>query len=120
MDLIHWGPRLFVLVVVLLTSVIPAVFIVRKAGYSPWWSLLYGVPLVAQIAIWVFALAKWPTLKRPVARSVLSIVSVSERIPTPRRSRPSTVWMSCESDRARRSSFQTTMVSSGLANSRAA
>jgi hypothetical protein len=46
---------------------------------------------------------------------VVSIASVSERSPIFRRSRSSTVSISCRMDRARRSSFHTTSVSPSLA-----
>ena len=42
--------------------------ILRKAGYSGWWSLLTLVPLVNIAMIWVFAFSDWPALKaRPDA-----------------------------------------------------
>jgi uncharacterized membrane protein YhaH (DUF805 family) len=51
------------LVVVLVGAVlfgVPAAMIVRKVGYSPWWALLWFVPLVNLIMLWVFALSRWP------------------------------------------------------------
>jgi len=35
---------------------------VKKAGFSPWWTLLGIVPFLNVVALWVFAYVKWPTL----------------------------------------------------------
>jgi uncharacterized membrane protein YhaH (DUF805 family) len=37
--------------------------ILRKAGYSGWWSLLTLIPIVNIVMIWVFAFSDWPALK---------------------------------------------------------
>lgn len=34
--------------------------IIRKAGYSWWWSLLLLIPVVNIVMVWVFAFARWP------------------------------------------------------------
>ena len=53
---------IFALVVVYL----PVWKIIRKAGYSGWWVLIWIVPLVNLIMLWVFAFSDWPNLaKRP-------------------------------------------------------
>ena len=39
---------------------IPAVQIVRRVGYSGWWGLLAGVPVVKLVSLWVFAFMRWP------------------------------------------------------------
>jgi uncharacterized membrane protein YhaH (DUF805 family) len=36
--------------------------ILRKAGYSGWWSLLTLVPILNIATIWVFASSDWPAL----------------------------------------------------------
>jgi uncharacterized membrane protein YhaH (DUF805 family) len=41
---------------------IPAIVILRKAGYSGWWCLLLFVPGVNIVMYWVFAFARWPNL----------------------------------------------------------
>jgi len=56
----HW---LITLAFMLAVYVIPAVMILRKAGYSGWWCLLGFVPLVNIVMIWVFAFADWPALR---------------------------------------------------------
>ena len=35
--------------------------VIKKAGFSRWWSLILVLPLVNLIAIWVFAFVKWPS-----------------------------------------------------------
>jgi ATP/ADP translocase len=53
---LHW----FVGLVGFLLFVIPAVKIVRKAGYSGWWVVASLIPFVNVIMFWVFAFARWP------------------------------------------------------------
>lgn len=43
-----------------LLTIIPAYFVARKAGYSPWWCLLTLTPLTAVIGLWLLAFVKWP------------------------------------------------------------
>lgn len=52
----HWLIVAFFAVFV----IFPIAKILRKAGYSGWWSLLYFIPLVNLICIWIFAFAPWP------------------------------------------------------------
>lgn len=40
-----------------------SVRILRRAGYSGWWSLLAVVPLLNIAMIWVFSMSDWPALK---------------------------------------------------------
>jgi uncharacterized membrane protein YhaH (DUF805 family) len=54
--------HLLILIVVLVTLVVPPVKILRKAGYSGWWVLLWLVPLGNLIGLWIFAFADWPNL----------------------------------------------------------
>ena len=61
-SIVHW---FIVLAFMLVIYVIPAVVILRKAGFSGWWCLLGFVPIVNIIMIWVFALADWPNLRKP-------------------------------------------------------
>ena len=50
-------------VVVLFVYFYPAIKILHKAGYSGWWCVLWFVPLVNIIMLWVFAFASWPNLR---------------------------------------------------------
>jgi uncharacterized membrane protein YhaH (DUF805 family) len=61
LSFVHWFITLGVMLVV---YVIPAVMILRKAGYSGWWCLLGFVPIVNIVMIWVFAFADWPNLRQ--------------------------------------------------------
>lgn len=39
---------------------VPAGLILKHIGLSSWWALLCFIPVVALIALWIMALAKWP------------------------------------------------------------
>jgi hypothetical protein len=56
---------LIVLIGFSLIFLIPAAKILSKAGYSGWWCLIWFVPLVNVIMLWVFAFADWPILRQP-------------------------------------------------------
>jgi hypothetical protein len=58
------------LIVLLLLTVgvaVPLAKILRRAGFSRWWCLLYFVPLANFVGLWIFAYATWPNL--PVSRA---------------------------------------------------
>ncbi len=63
-----WGllslVNLAVVALLLAIFLVPAVAILRRAGYSGWWALLCYVPLVNILALWIFAFARWPALER--------------------------------------------------------
>jgi hypothetical protein len=42
----------------------PVSKILMRAGYSPWYCLLGVVPIVNLVALWMFATADWPAMKR--------------------------------------------------------
>jgi hypothetical protein len=52
----HWIIVLFVFIV----PNIPAYWVFRKAGWNGWLFLLFGLPLVNLILLYVFAFARWP------------------------------------------------------------
>jgi hypothetical protein len=62
----HWGVLMPNLLVFLLVFFVPLIFIVKKAGYSPWWALLGLIPIVNVFALWVFAFSKWPVESKTV------------------------------------------------------
>ncbi|AIW14101.1 Membrane protein [Vibrio tubiashii] len=35
--------------------------ILKKAGFSKWWSIVMLLPIANIIAIWLFAYVKWPS-----------------------------------------------------------
>jgi hypothetical protein len=52
------------IIVIWLTFILPPCWkILRKAGYSPWLSLLIFLPPINLILLWWFAFADWPILK---------------------------------------------------------
>ncbi len=55
---------LVMMVLWIVIVLIPAWKIVSKAGYSGALSLLLFIPIVGFIAIYVFAFADWPVLRR--------------------------------------------------------
>lgn len=47
--------------VLITVTTVPSWRILRRAGLSPWWSLLSFVPMFGTIAIlWMIAYRKWP------------------------------------------------------------
>ena len=59
MSIFHW----IIVLVVLAVYLVPAVRIVQKAGYSGWWCVLLIIPLVNIVFLWIFAFARWPSLR---------------------------------------------------------
>jgi hypothetical protein len=59
-SIVHW----LVYGVVLAIFVVPCWLIFKRAGWSPWLALLVFVPGAAIVLLWVFALARWPSLDR--------------------------------------------------------
>ena len=49
---------------ILALTLVPIAKIVRRAGYSGWFCLMYFVPLVNLVMLWVFAFAEWPALDK--------------------------------------------------------
>jgi hypothetical protein len=38
--------------------------VVERAGFAPAWSLLLLLPVVSLVALWIFAFADWPALRK--------------------------------------------------------
>jgi hypothetical protein len=55
-SLFHW---LIVIVAAFLVC-FPVARVLRRIGFSGWWSLLWIVPFVNIVALWVFAYRPWP------------------------------------------------------------
>jgi len=47
-------------IVIVAVVVYPAGRILRRIGFSPFWSILIFFPLLNLIALWVLAFAEWP------------------------------------------------------------
>ena len=55
---------LIVLSIILsIVYIIPLFFIMKKAGFSPFWALIALVPFINILAYWIFAFIKWPVEK---------------------------------------------------------
>lgn len=57
-SIIHW----LILLIYAAVIVVPTAQILRKAGFSRWWSVLAIIPLVNLIALWLFAFSRWRVL----------------------------------------------------------
>ncbi|KAB0470710.1 hypothetical protein F7Q91_21535 [Vibrio chagasii] len=58
------GISIWQLIILSLILVLPVLIfgpILKKAGFSRWWSLVMLLPIGNVIAIWVFAYVKWPS-----------------------------------------------------------
>lgn len=55
-SIVHW----LIVIVWLIAPMFPISMILKKAGHSPWWALLYIVPLANLIALFAFAYGRWP------------------------------------------------------------
>jgi hypothetical protein len=62
-SMMHW----LVMLVVLAIFGVPMWKILRRAGHSGWWVIVFFIPLVNIIAIWVFAFGPWPALRAGAA-----------------------------------------------------
>jgi hypothetical protein len=56
----HW----IVVLPFLFIFLFPVIKILQKAGYSSWWVLLWFIPIGNIVALWIFAFADWPALRR--------------------------------------------------------
>jgi len=59
------GVYLVFFVVLLAIVIVPFWFILKKAGFSPWLSLLNIVPLGTLILLYVLAFAEWKVIPAP-------------------------------------------------------
>jgi hypothetical protein len=60
----------FFLLIVAVIVIVPYWFIWKKAGFSPWFSLLMFVPLLNLIMLYVLAFSEWKVV--PIAPQPLS------------------------------------------------
>ena len=58
----------------------PVIKILRRTGYSEWWSLLLFVPVANVIGLWCFAYARWSGASP--ARPSLSSTASRPSLPT--------------------------------------
>jgi hypothetical protein len=53
-------------IVIMAVVILPCWFICKKAGFSPWLSLLNIVPLGSLILLYILAFAEWKVMPAPV------------------------------------------------------
>jgi uncharacterized membrane protein YhaH (DUF805 family) len=58
----HW----LVAIIALAALIVPTVMILKKAGYSGWWSILSVIPILNLIFLWIFAFSNWPVRRGSV------------------------------------------------------
>jgi hypothetical protein len=63
-----WASGPLVALVFAALVVLPFWFIFKKAGHSPWLSLLMLLPIVNIAMLYFLAFAEWPRLRRPGLR----------------------------------------------------
>lgn len=56
LSILHW----LIVIGIIAVPMFPISMILKKAGRSPWWAVLYIVPFVNLIALFVFAYSPWP------------------------------------------------------------
>lgn len=60
---LYWGWGMIVILAALtVLGVVLTALVLRKAGRSPLWSLLFLFPLAYVIGLWVFAFTRWPAV----------------------------------------------------------
>jgi hypothetical protein len=59
------GIYLFVIVIAIAVIIVPFWFILKKAGFSPWLSLINIVPFGTLILLYVLAFAEWKVIPAP-------------------------------------------------------
>jgi hypothetical protein len=64
MSIWHWLILLPIFIGMILVIAVPIGRILGRAGFSPWWAIVYFVPLLGLAALWVFAFSAWPALDR--------------------------------------------------------
>jgi predicted PurR-regulated permease PerM len=55
-----WNLAVFAIAIFLL--LFPIARILRRAGHSGWWSIVFVLPILNFIGLWVFAYVRWPNL----------------------------------------------------------
>ena len=48
------------ILVFIVAFIIPIARVLKRVGHSPWLALLYAIPIVNLIFLWIFAFTRWP------------------------------------------------------------
>jgi hypothetical protein len=59
-SLLYWLLGSIIAAIISPILLAPVALILRRAGFSRWWCILWAIPVVNIIALWVFALVPWP------------------------------------------------------------
>jgi O-antigen/teichoic acid export membrane protein len=57
-----WQWLIFIFFIVVLG--IPITRILTRIGYSKWWTIVYFIPFVNIVGIWILAYSHWPAVDR--------------------------------------------------------
>jgi hypothetical protein len=59
-SLLNWLLGTIIIVIISPIVLTPVALVLRRTGFSRWWCILWAIPVVNIIALWVFALVPWP------------------------------------------------------------
>lgn len=54
--------HLIILAIFVIAVATPIATILKRLGFSPWWVILFLLPIVNLIGLWVLSRARWPNL----------------------------------------------------------
>jgi hypothetical protein len=58
MSLWHW----FILIFFIVALGVPIAKILGRLGFSKWWTIVYFIPFVNIVGIWILAYVRWPAV----------------------------------------------------------
>lgn len=64
MSLWHW----FILIFFIVALGVPIAKILGRLGFSKWWTIVYFIPFVNIVGIWILAYVRWPAVNREQER----------------------------------------------------
>ena len=64
-SLLYWLLGSIIAAIISPILLAPVALILRRAGFSRWWCILWAIPFVNIVALWVFALVPWPAFDTP-------------------------------------------------------
>jgi uncharacterized membrane protein YhaH (DUF805 family) len=67
---LHWISLLIVIGIFWFLVGFPVSRIMRRTGYSGWWSVLAIIPVAGLIGLWAFAFARWPIMSDDPQRTL--------------------------------------------------
>ena len=55
LSIVHW-----LIILIVISPIFALANIIKRVGHSPWLALLFVIPIVNLVFIWVFAFMRWP------------------------------------------------------------